>query len=731
MSNVPVLSDLVFPTAPVMASVMALQSNPGVAESRRLREELLGLLRAVNAREKLLEANREVIGAWINNADNNNNSNNTVRGKSNNDSTLSLDSITPNPSSSSGAKTIPQAFKTVQSPQLESLAKKRKPTDDLENSALLYRKTTDDGSVKIAISSNGKMKVKIADPPPSSAVVSSSSASKTVPPGIMGPGSKTIPASVAATHHAQQLHQQQQQQLAQTSIHAFFPPSASSTSTSYNQQLQQQPLQQFVRPQNVNSNNNVNAQNINVAGAGAAAAGAGGGGFAKPKPHGFPKVQKSKSAKNPASFEKARVRNRNRKGGGARSEQVLNEEDAASLTEADLAIQRGDYSNAKAPATQIPITQFFSFLDSQFFRPLGDDDLAFLETDGDDITPYIIPRLGKTYHEQWAEEDSALPPANTHSQPVYGAEVSALLGIAATPPPAAPGPREYEEVNDTVYGGDVYIGPLSERLLSTLVEEGSVNPAAIDLEAVRRFGEDDESDGPVVPSRPGINATCRTTSDVIGLEERLRNELKYLGLFGDEEAGPDEVDPTEQNEICTELRAIQRDLRDQVEENKKRKQVLLERATYYRGWEQYNSVLDAISKQIESDYLKRFRQNPNKKKKSGGSSRPSNIGIGTPLGGALSSKHHNIHDQTLDNIKKRRMLIDSIGSLFPYEKVTIPTESIYPAPVVVEEATVAVGNGTAAATVVTPVDVPAGDVGGTDDGMEGVESVEGVSTPVV
>ena len=37
-----------------------------------------------------------------------------------------------------------------------------------------------------------------------------------------------------------------------------------------------------------------------------------------------------------------------------------------------------------------------------------------------------------------------------------------------------------------------------------------------------------------------------------------------------------------------------------------RKQRLKEVAAYHRGWEQYCTVLDAVSKQIEADYTKRL-----------------------------------------------------------------------------------------------------------------------------
>ncbi|KAJ3069256.1 hypothetical protein HDU99_002985, partial [Rhizoclosmatium hyalinum] len=160
---------------------------------------------------------------------------------------------------------------------------------------------------------------------------------------------------------------------------------------------------------------------------------------------------------------------------------------------------------------------------------------------GDEITPYIIPRLGRPYHEQWAEEDGALPPPSLHHSHHHNAEVAALLG-QPTPAPAVPqGPREYEEVDGTVYGGDVYIGPLAERILASMIEEGGITgPASVDLAAVARFGEEDGTvEDLAVPNvrnvGVGIHAKCRTTSDVMGLEERLRSEMRFLGLLDDTE----------------------------------------------------------------------------------------------------------------------------------------------------------------------------------------------------
>ncbi|TPX57742.1 hypothetical protein CcCBS67573_g09221 [Chytriomyces confervae] len=577
--------------------------------------------------------------------------------------------------SSSSIPTIASnASPSIASTSTNSLttSKKRKGIDDDAAGAMLYRKT-DDGSVKIAITHNGKMKVKIAD---SNSLNSTGGVASSIANtgsllaqsmGVNGTGSLEASSAVQASSPG-------------------MPPVAPIFSKSHSK--------------NVNSlaatSNTLSASPVQ-----------------------FPRNQKSKGAKILTNLDK---KNRNKKKGGGGSSSAAaatNAQDGEDgVSEAELAILRGDFSNAKAPANQIPISQFYSFVDSQFFRPLCDEDFAFLDQRGDDVIPYIIPLLGRSRRDQWAEEDNnqAPPvPALTPPTPSNPWDMGHSPSLTQpTPPTTVSGPHEYEQVDGTVYGGDVYIGPLAERLLAAL-GDAEVDLGALSSRIVAEGGviEEDEdqvvapsvSEGVVgeqhgvgvsgngagtVGSGGGIVAPCRTTADIMAFDDRLRNELRYLGLLGDE----GKVDPTEQDEICTQLRSLQEELRQQVSENTRRKRILKEIASFYRGWEQYNSVLDAISKQIESDYMKRYRQNSNKKKKSRPSGSSSNLtGSGSTssptagLSGAAAASAaaaaannraaQTVLEQTLDNIKKRRMLIESIGGLFPKEKVMIPSESIY------------------------------------------------------
>ncbi|KAJ3194325.1 Transcriptional regulator [Irineochytrium annulatum] len=342
-----------------------------------------------------------------------------------------------------------------------------------------------------------------------------------------------------------------------------------------------------------------------------------------PSRAGTPKLLKSKSSKDSADKMKPKIK----KGGNNRKSEIIEEPPVVVKEEEPTIIVEGDYSKAKAPPNQIPIAQFWGFCEPQFFRPLQDEDFRFLQDRGDEVTPYIIPLLGRHYLEQWAEEEGAMLP---------------MFDVAAVKPAVGQNLREYEEMDDTVYGGDVYLGSLTERILSSLREEGIQTHGAKTL----------EEDAKAKPPK------FRSTTEMMVLEDRLKNEIRYLGLLGDDNAGDGNA---EDDEITAELRRLQSELKDFAAENNRKKERLREVAAFHRGWEQYNSVLDTISKQIEADYMKRFAQksNPKQKKQKKVSQAPRNLSEGT-----------------MELVKKRRQLIDNIGSLFPPEQITVPSTSV-------------------------------------------------------
>jgi hypothetical protein len=172
------------------------------------------------------------------------------------------------------------------------------------------------------------------------------------------------------------------------------------------------------------------------------------------------------------------------------------------------------------------------------------------------------------YKEQWKEEDLKL----------------ASLMDDGLQNPALAMNREYFEMEDTVYEGDVSMGPLSERLLGALVKE-SVVPSM------------DEEDDVQVTNKFVVRT--RTKYDLCLYEERLKQELTNIGLLQKDE--PDNL-----FEITTQLLAAQEELRAQLQINLGMKKKLLKVAEQHMAFQEYNTLMDDINKSVDQTYIKRF-----------------------------------------------------------------------------------------------------------------------------
>jgi hypothetical protein len=113
--------------------------------------------------------------------------------------------------------------------------------------------------------------------------------------------------------------------------------------------------------------------------------------------------------------------------------------------------------------------------------------------------------------EQWAEEEGAMLPHFDTQESHRRTDSIGKLG----------GAREYEEMDDTVYGGDIYLGSLTERILSTLREEG-----------IKLVGSDLDDEDLLSITKP---PKFRSTTEMMVLEDRLKNEIRHLGLIGDDD----------------------------------------------------------------------------------------------------------------------------------------------------------------------------------------------------
>ncbi|GAA5971795.1 hypothetical protein JCM8115_004457 [Rhodotorula mucilaginosa] len=319
----------------------------------------------------------------------------------------------------------------------------------------------------------------------------------------------------------------------------------------------------------------------------------------------------------------------------------------------------GDFSNAK-PGQQIAHSTFQNWVDA-YLRPFGEDDLAVLAAKPEDLTPYIIPPLGKHYLERWEEED--LDPSQ---RPSTSSSFNSSLE-----PPVLPRLRPDALAEDALAGENVFLGPLSERLMAALAvgEDGLVNVE----------DDDDDShsieDGSYPPKLP---------MDAVDFEERVKRELRYIGILPE-----DEVDwaSREDDEVSSALRACQRLLHQQTAMNEARKAILMSLVKDRMAYQDYETARDAQERVIEQGWQKRLRTDVKKKKKGKERDRrPGGGGSGSAAAAADAGNHEDpskapVSAELLDAVARRDRLVSTFKPFFDEEEpghfYGLPERSIF------------------------------------------------------
>ncbi|KAG4103224.1 hypothetical protein H8356DRAFT_1647483 [Neocallimastix lanati (nom. inval.)] len=318
--------------------------------------------------------------------------------------------------------------------------------------------------------------------------------------------------------------------------------------------------------------------------------------------NGTPKPAPAKPLKN-SIFKKEKKQKK------TEIEDTKNSSTTESQSVAD-AILNGDYSKVK-PQNQIPITTFFSYCD-QFLRPMTEDDIKFLQNT-EDITPYmVIPPLGKHYLGSFSGNDNDL----------YKKKIT---NTNLTSEPA--------DFNSTVKqeGEDSEFTPLVDRIFGCLIEE-----EIVDINTL--VSETPDKDEPFIKDFGKI----WPKPDIPIIEDRIKQELFDLGIIDDEKI---DWNAQEDNEICSKIRELEQELREQVSINEKRKKKLLKISQDWIAYQQFNEVLEDQEKQIESVYNKRLKLSKKKKR---------------PL-------HKPISENVLSLIQKRKSILKDMSLLFPPE----------------------------------------------------------------
>ncbi|KAG8898701.1 Transcriptional regulator [Tulasnella sp. 403] len=267
-----------------------------------------------------------------------------------------------------------------------------------------------------------------------------------------------------------------------------------------------------------------------------------------------------------------------------------------------------DFSDRKAPSAQIPIHTFWKEVES-WMKPVGEEDVAWLEFDADDVEPFLTPSLGRHYTEVWKEEDRLAEIAAAAAAQTWprGYSLDRTYKVEENGVGASQGgfgdirkedaewdPRTIE--GEELLREDKGLGPVTERLVSALLlDEG---------QALGRMGK--EEDGGM-KGKVGAGVT-----GVGEMESRIRVELRALGLLSEEE--PNFENPVD-DEITSTLRRCQALLGRQRKVNLARKNRLLSIARDRLAYQDYVNTLEGLEKSITAGFTKMLKARAPKKKK--------------------------------------------------------------------------------------------------------------------
>ena len=321
-----------------------------------------------------------------------------------------------------------------------------------------------------------------------------------------------------------------------------------------------------------------------------------------------------------------------------------------------------DFSNAK-PTNQVAATTFLTFAEP-FLRPLTEEDVAFLRERGDRTTPFLaVPRGKRTYQDLWDEEDGM----NTDGKD--------------RPSLTQPHGNLENLTDDMATSDQLSTGPLAARLLSLLkFEHRSEDPLANGLDPLdpdssamdfESFGLDNTAEK-APPSATNISDPAASKSsqrlDYVQSEERIKAELRHLGLLGQDE-NPD-YDAHHDDDISERLRLLQNELRRVMVVNGARKARLSDMAKERLAYQEYSTIHEDLDSQVQQAYLKRTRT-LGKAKKGGPGAKPK-PGHVAALAGLGINRARDIGDSARMLMDRRKRWENCIGPVFKDMKRGVP-----------------------------------------------------------
>jgi hypothetical protein len=282
-------------------------------------------------------------------------------------------------------------------------------------------------------------------------------------------------------------------------------------------------------------------------------------------------------------------------------------------------------TKAKTAASQTPITVFWNYVEP-FFKPIDENDIRALDDSNKfvDPTSFTIPPLGRHYEEHWKETFGY----TCHGRVMRRRPAQNGCDLGNSSPPR--------------------VASLRERLLAMLIEENLTVPET-SLENGNgeipspTEGEEHLNSPPPMETLKGIN--------FVHVDERIRQELSQSGLC----MFVPKIDYQEDDEICSEMRTLQRKLRQQVCLNHYRKRKLSGLIRNKLPAQEFYTLLADIDKQIEQAFSKRSKIQKQKKKK---------VSVTSPSPSPVSSQQL----EPIPLVETRQKLLVAFSDIIPTQR---------------------------------------------------------------
>lgn len=275
---------------------------------------------------------------------------------------------------------------------------------------------------------------------------------------------------------------------------------------------------------------------------------------------------------------------------------------------------------SKVP-NQIPINVFWNYVEP-FFKPIDEDDLKFLDDPSHvmDVAPFVIPPLGLHYEKIWYEQYGYVVPGGDSSK--------------------RDASRPINDQQNQIQ--------LRDRLLSALIDK--------EAQFSDNFEDEEYGDEDVLMTPAPI-----AENEIVHLDDRLRSSLSELG-FTDLTSSRDYQ---ENDEICVEMRSVQRQLREQIVINQYRKKRLAEFIRTKLASQEFYSLIGDLDKQVDGIFQRRIKNAKKKKTAPASKQLPIANDSNSSLSTILSSSANEIPSEATQCLENRRKLLDNFVEIVP------------------------------------------------------------------